>query len=137
MAISNSDIYLPPMQVIQEMWKKIGVNLELKVVDHPTYHRLSREDANPVVIYGAYRYPLTGTIYLTQFYHSDSAIGKPTASTNFSHYGEVTPGVDELLDKARSALRVEGQVDLWGEIGRASVGKEGVSTCRTRWSPLH
>lgn len=113
MAISNSDIYLPPMQIIQEMWKKIGVNLELNVVDHPTYHRLIRENVNPVVIYGAYRYPLTGTIYLTQFYHSISAIGTPTASINFSHYGEVIPGVDEEIDKARTELDPKVQVALW------------------------
>lgn len=121
MAISNSDIYLPPMQIAQEMWKRIGVNLELKVVDHPTYHRLIREDANPAVIYGAYRYPLTGTIYLTQFYHSESAIGKPTASTNFSHYGEVIPGVDELLDQAREELDEAKQIELWEEAQRKIV----------------
>ncbi|WP_051440706.1 ABC transporter substrate-binding protein [Ensifer aridi] len=113
MVISNSNIYLPPMQVIQEMWKQIGINLELKVVDHPTYHRLIREDVNPVVIYGAFRYPLTGTIYLTQFYHSKSAIGKPTASLNFSHYGEIIPGIDQLLDQALSELDEKKQVELW------------------------
>ncbi|AYG76826.1 ABC transporter substrate-binding protein [Rhizobium sp. CCGE532] len=118
MVISNSNIYLPPMQVIQEMWKRIGVNLELKVVDHPTYHRLIREDVNPVVIYGANRYPLTGTIILTQFFHSKSAIGKPSASLNFSHYGEVVPGVDELLDQARSELDQTKQVRLWEEAQR-------------------
>jgi len=118
MVISNSNIYLPPMQVIQEMWKQIGVKLELKVVDHPTYHRIIREDANPVVIYGANRYPLTGTKFLTQFYHSKSAIGKPTASLNFSHYGEVIPGVDELLDKARYELDQKKQVQLWEEAQR-------------------
>ncbi|MFD1985453.1 ABC transporter substrate-binding protein [Mesorhizobium newzealandense] len=118
MVCSNSNIYLSPMQVIQEMWKQIGVNLELKVVDHPTYHRLIREDVNPVVIYGAYRYPLTGTIYLTQFYHSKSAIGKPTASLNFSHYGEIIPGVDDLLDQARTELDQKKQVKLWEEAQR-------------------
>lgn len=118
MVCSNSNIYLPPMQVIQEMWKKIGVNLELKVVDHPTYHRLIREDVNPIVIYGAFRYPLTGTIYLTQFYHSKSAIGKPTASLNFSHYGEVIPGADDLLDQARYELDLKKQVKLWQEAQR-------------------
>ncbi|MHC2543279.1 peptide/nickel transport system substrate-binding protein [Sinorhizobium meliloti] len=118
MVISNSNIYLPPMQVIQEMWKQIGVHLELKVVDHPTYHRLIREDVNPVVIYGAYRYPLTGTVLLTQLYHSKSAIGRPTASLNFSHYGEVIPGVDELLDQARSELDQKKQVELWAKAQR-------------------
>ena len=113
MNISNSNIYLPPMQVIQEMWKKIGVELELKVVDHPTYHKLIRADANPVVIYGAYRYPLTGTRYLTQFYHSDSIVGKKTAIINFSHYGEALPGVDKYIDGARFELDQAKQIEMW------------------------
>ncbi|RJQ63570.1 MAG: polyamine ABC transporter substrate-binding protein [Desulfobacteraceae bacterium] len=113
MNISNSDIYLPPMQVIQEQWKKVGVDLKLNVVDHPTYHKLIRQNANPVIIYGAYRYPLTGNVYLTQFYHSDSIIGKKTAVINFSHYGEVLPGVDQYIDEARFELDVEKQKALW------------------------
>lgn len=115
MNISNSDIYLPPMQVIQEQWKKIGVDLKLNVVDHPTYHKLIRQDANPVIIYGAYRYPLTGNIYLTQFYHSESIVGKPTAIINFSHYGEALPGVDKYIDDARYELDMEKQKALWME----------------------
>jgi peptide/nickel transport system substrate-binding protein len=113
MNISNSNIYLPPMQVIQEQWKKIGVELELKVVDHPTYHQLIRKDANPVVIYGAYRYPLTGDAYLTQFYHSDAIVGKKTAIINFSHYGEAIPGIDKYLDEARFELDMKKQKTLW------------------------
>jgi peptide/nickel transport system substrate-binding protein len=113
MNISNSAIYLPPMQIIQEMWKKVGVELELKVVDHPTYHKLIRQDLNPVVIYGAYRYPLTGTRYFTQFYHSDSIVGKETAVINFSHYGEALPGVDKYIDNARFELDQAKQVALW------------------------
>ena len=113
MNISNSNIYLPPMQIIQEMWKKIGVALELKVVDHPTYHKLIRQDVNPVVIYGAYRYPLTGTRYFTQFYHSDSIVGKKTAVINFSHYGEALPGVDQHIDGARFELDQAKQVAMW------------------------
>jgi len=113
MNISNSDIYLPPMQVIQEQWKKIGVDIALNVVDHPTYHKLIRQDANPVIIYGAYRYPLTGNVYLTQFFHSESIIGKKTAVINFSHYGDALPGVDQYLDEARFDLNVENQKALW------------------------
>lgn len=113
MNISNSNIYLPPMQVIQEHWKKIGVHLKLNVVDHPTYHKLIRQDTNPVVIYGAYRYPLTGNIYLTQFYHSDSIVGKPSAIINFSHYGEALPGVDQYIDDARYEIDLAKQKALW------------------------
>lgn len=116
--VSNNAIYLPPMQVIQEQWKKVGVNLELKVVDHPTYHRLIREDVNPIVIYGAFRYPLTGTLYFEQFFRSSSAIGKPTAVTNFSHYGEVIPGIDKEIEAAKYELDAEKQKALWAEAQR-------------------
>jgi peptide/nickel transport system substrate-binding protein len=101
------------MQIIQEMWKKVGVELELKVVDHPTYHKLIRKDVNPVVIYGAYRYPLTGTRYFTQFYHSDSIVGKKTAIINFSHYGEALPGVNKYIDGARFELDQAKQIQMW------------------------
>jgi peptide/nickel transport system substrate-binding protein len=111
--MASADIYLPPMQVIQEQWKKIGVNLDIKVVDEPTYHRLIREDANPVVIYGAFRYPLTGRIYLQQFYHSASTVGKPTASVNFSHFGDAIPGIDDELTNAAYNADPAQQVALW------------------------
>lgn len=126
MNISNSNIYLPPMQVIQEQWKKIGVQLDLNVVDHPTYHKLIRQDVNPVVIYGAYRYPLTGNIFLTQFYHSDSIVGKPTAIINFSHYGEALPGVDKYIDEARYELDVAKQKALWAA-AQKQIKKDAVS----------
>ncbi|WP_085028667.1 ABC transporter substrate-binding protein [Ensifer aridi] len=111
--MSNNEIYLPIMQVLQEQWKKAGMVVDLKVVDHPTYHRLIREDANPVVIYGAFRYPLTGRVYLSQFYKGSSAIGKPTAVTNFSHLGDAIPGVDDELAKAELSVDVAEQIHLW------------------------
>jgi peptide/nickel transport system substrate-binding protein len=111
--VSNNAIYLPPMQVIQEQWRRIGVNLTFRVVDHPTYHRLIREDVAPVVIYGAFRYPLTGNNYLRQFYHSSAAIGTPTAATNFSHFGEGGGGVDAELDAAVREVDGARQRALW------------------------
>jgi len=116
--MSNSNIYLPPMQVIQEQWKKIGVAVDIKVVDHPTYHRLIREDANPLIIYGAFRYPLTGRIYLNQFYSGASAIGKPTAIVNFSHFGDAVPGADDALSAADRTSDGNEQIRLWGEAQR-------------------
>ena len=114
--MSNSNIYLPTMQVIQEQWKKVGVNIELKVVDHPTYHRLIRQDLNPVVLYGAFRFPMTGQMYFDQFYAGSSSIGKPTAITNFTHYGDTIKGVDDLLAKATYNPNEAEQLRLWGEV---------------------
>jgi len=124
--MSNSAIYLPPMQVIQEQWKKIGVNLQLKVVDHPTYHRMIREDANHVVLYGAFRFPMTGQLYFDQFYAGAASIGKPTAVTNFMHYGDTLPGVDDLLAKASYNPDGAEQLRLWQE-AQKKVADDAVS----------
>lgn len=120
--MSNSNIYLPPIQVLQEQWKKIGVNMEIKVVDHPTYHRLIREDANPIVLYGAFRYPLTGQLYFDQFYNGASIIGKPTAITNFAHYS----GVDDLLAKASYNPDGAEQIKLWQQ-AQKKIAEDAVS----------
>ncbi|MGK7871111.1 ABC transporter substrate-binding protein [Falsiroseomonas sp. E2-1-a20] len=112
--VSNNSIYLPPMQVLQEQWKKVGVNLDLRVVDHPTYHRLIRENVAPVVIYGAYRYPLTGRLYFDQFYHSGATVGRPTAITNFSHFS----GADAEIEAARFETDAEKQKQLWITVQR-------------------
>lgn len=116
--VSSIDLYLPAMQLLQEQWKKIGFTINLKVVDHPTFHRLIREDVNPLVVYSAARFPPTAQPYLDQFFHSAASIGKPTAITNFSHYGESMPGIDNLLDKARFSPNAKEQMQLWAEAQR-------------------
>jgi peptide/nickel transport system substrate-binding protein len=111
--ISSSVLYLPVMQVLQEQWKQAGIDVVLKVVDHPTFHRMIRQDASSLVIYNADRYPKTAQVYYDQFYAGPAAIGKPTAITNFSHYGDAVPGIDDLLDKSRHATDPEEAKRLW------------------------
>jgi peptide/nickel transport system substrate-binding protein len=53
-------------------------------------------------------------IYLTQFFHSRSTIGTPTAVTNFSHY----TSIDNLLDEARVSSRPDEQKRMWQEAQR-------------------
>jgi len=107
--VSNNNIYSPPMQIIQDQWRKVGVDLKLAVVDHPTYHRQIRQNLNPAVIYGAYRYPLDGNRYLNEFFHSRSMVGKPTAATNFSHFDKA----DALLDQALTEKDLQKRIELW------------------------
>ncbi len=115
---STIDLYLPAMQLLQEQWRKIGVTLDIRTVDHPSFHRLIRDDIAPVVIYSAARYPNTAQIYLEQFFAAEASIGKPRAITNFSHYGAVIPGIDDLLDKARFSADAAEQKRLWEEAQR-------------------
>lgn len=121
MKCSESSLYLPFVKIIQEQWSKIGVKLNIEVVDHSTYHSLIREDANPIVLYAAGRRPIAD-VYLTQWYHSDSIVTKSTGVTNFSHYGEVdadgdgeVDSIDDLIEEARFELNPEKQKDLYAQ----------------------
>ena len=111
--------YLACFEQIAEMWRPLGVELKIEVVDHTTYHHNIRKNLNDVVIYYAPRPPFADS-YLTQFYYSKSIIGKPTGITNFSHYGDVDAdgdgvidSIDSLIEEARSELNPEKQKQLY------------------------
>ena len=103
---SESDNYLRPLKIVQEQLRQVGINFEIKVVDHSTYHKLIREDKNALVIYGGVRLPIAETL-LNQFYAKSSIVGSKTAVTNFSHYGEAMPGIDAYLEKANATSDLE------------------------------
>jgi len=105
---SESTSYLNAYQNLQAQWAEIGVELNITVVDHSSMHSLIREDANPLVVYMAWR--PNADVYLTRFYHSDSIVvtgAKP--DTNFSHY----TGIDDLIEAARVEIDAEAQIDMW------------------------
>lgn len=106
--VSKRPPLLAPMEIVQEQLRKVGIKVELDVVDHATYHSQIRKDLSPLVIYGAARFPIADT-YLTQFYHSRSIVATPTAVTNFSH----NKVADAEIDAARSEVDPGKQLELW------------------------
>lgn len=99
---------LTTMQVVQSQLKASGINLELALVDHPTFHAQIRQDLSQIVYYGAARFPVADT-FLTQFFDSASSIGKPTAVTNFAHCDVA----DAEIKAARTEPDIEKQKALW------------------------
>jgi peptide/nickel transport system substrate-binding protein len=106
--ISKRPPLLAPMQIIQEQLRRVGITLDLEVVEHATYHAQIREDLSPLVLYGAARFPIADT-YLTKFYHSASIVGTPTAVTNFSH----VKVADAAIEAARAEVNPAKQAALW------------------------
>lgn len=106
--VSNISSILPIMEVVQNQLGKAGIRLDMKVVDHPTYHEQIRKDASAIVFYGAARYPVADT-YLTQFYDSAATVGTPTAITNFSHCS----AGDAAIRAARVEMDPARQIALW------------------------
>jgi len=101
---------LNTMQIVQAELKKAGIDLQLEVVDHPTFHAQIRKDLSQVVMYSAARLPVAD-VYLTQFFHSRSIVGTPTAVTNFSHCAMA----DKEIDGARAETDLAKQKALWKE----------------------
>ena len=111
--VTEREDYRTHMEVIQEQLRRVGIKLDLKVVDHSTYHTRSREDANPLVLYLTAPYP-AADVLLTQFFHSKAIVGTPTGVTNFSHYNKI----DDIIDKSRVEMNPEKQKALYVEAQR-------------------
>jgi peptide/nickel transport system substrate-binding protein len=108
--ITERASYRRSTENIQAQWKRVGVNLKLNVVDHPTYHTKIRQGINPVTMYICMR--PNADIFLSWFFHSDSIVvsGKQPV-TNFAHYS----GLDSLIEQARATTDSAKQVSLWQE----------------------
>ncbi len=107
---SERESYLKNYQSMQAQLAEVDIELEIEVVDHSSMHQLIREDANPIVIYVAWR--PNADVYLTRFYHSDSVVvsgAKP--DTNFSHYEEI----DDMIEDARIESNPDKQAEMWKE----------------------
>ncbi len=111
--VSSITSQLPIMEVVQAQLRRANIRLEMDVVEHATYHARIRENLSQLTFYGAARYPVADS-YLSQFYHSAAAPGRPTMSLNFSHCS----AADAQIDAARSEADGARQLALWAEAQR-------------------
>jgi peptide/nickel transport system substrate-binding protein len=111
--VSNISAQQPIMEQVQAQLRRAGITLDMDIVDHPTYHQRIRQDLSGLTFYGAARFPVADS-YLTQFYHSAAAPGKPTMSLNFAHCAVA----DDLIDAARREPDAARQMALWAEAQR-------------------
>src|SRR5206468_10479441 len=70
---TNRPGMLSMMEVVQAQLRKVGIVLDMEVVEHATFHANIRKDMSPIVHYAAGRFPIAD-VYLTQFYHSRSIV---------------------------------------------------------------
>lgn len=110
LAVNSSEMtgYRRIYENMQAQLAEVGIDLAVNVVDHSTMHALIREDANPIIVYIAWR--PNADAFLTRFFHSDSiVITGANPDTNFAHYDQI----DDLIEQARASTSSEEQVDLW------------------------
>jgi peptide/nickel transport system substrate-binding protein len=111
--VSNISAQRPFMEIMQAQLAKVGIKMDMQVVDHPTYQSQIRKDASALVFYGAARFPIADT-YLSEFFHSRAIVGTPTAASNFSHCSVA----DRDIEAARVAPDPAAQLAIWKEAQR-------------------
>ncbi len=121
--VSEREEYKTNALIIQEQLRKVGIQLNLRLVDHASYHNDIRRDLDAMVMYSSGQPPLTQAV-LNAFYNSAAIVGKPTRNMNFSHYGDVAGNADALMAKAnaetddakRLAMLRQVQIDILREV---------------------
>jgi peptide/nickel transport system substrate-binding protein len=110
--ISKSFFYPKVLTLAQEQLKKAGINVELQVVEHATYHENIRKNLNPFVLYGGTR--LTDADPWLSLFFDGSEIPNPATGnkgTNFAHYR----AIDDLLAKGRVERDVKKRAAIYAE----------------------
>jgi peptide/nickel transport system substrate-binding protein len=110
--ISKSFFYPKVLTLAQEQLKKVGIIVELQVVEHATYHENIRKNLDPFVLYGGTRIT-DADPWLSLFFDSreipDPATGNK--GTNFAHY----KGIDDLLHAGRVERDVKKRAAIYAE----------------------
>jgi peptide/nickel transport system substrate-binding protein len=118
MVMTQEPNSLALMQVVQAQLKRVGINLDMNVVEHATYHQMIRQDVSQMSFYAAARFPVAD-VYLSQFFHSRSTVKTPTAVTNFAHCN----AADTEIDAARTEVDKAKQETDWAEAQRKIVAQ--------------
>ncbi len=118
MVMTQEPNSLALMQVVQAQLKRVGINVDMNVVEHATYHQMIRQDVSQMSFYAAARFPVAD-VYLTQFFHSRSTVKTPTAVTNFAHCN----AADAEIDAARTEVDKAKQEADWAEAQRKIVAQ--------------
>jgi len=97
---SQREDYRAIMLIVQDLMRKVGVNINLTLIDHTTFHANNRKDMNALPQYSS-SYPPVPSLPLADNLAAAFAV-KPDGSggTNYSKYGVLMPGIDELLAAA-------------------------------------
>jgi peptide/nickel transport system substrate-binding protein len=100
---SARDDYSSLMLIVQDHLRKVGVNMDLRLIDHAAFHADALKDLDSFTIRGGAYSPVPTMPFLKEL-SADGDV-KPDGhgnGSNFSHYGVAIPGIDALVGQAMS-----------------------------------
>lgn len=110
--ISKSFFYPKVLTLAQEQLRKVGITVELQIVEHATFHENIRKNLNPFVLYGGTRIT-DADPWLTLFFDSKEIPDPATGNkgTNFAHYR----AIDDLLAAGRVERDQKKRAQIYAE----------------------
>src|SRR6266446_2002405 len=110
--ISKSFFYPKVLTLAQEQLKKVGIIVELQVVEHATFHENIRKNLDPFVLYGGTRIT-DADPWLSLFFDSKEIPDPATGNkgSNFAHYR----AIDDLLIAGRVERDVKKRAAIYHE----------------------
>jgi peptide/nickel transport system substrate-binding protein len=100
--VSQREDYASIMLMIQEQLRGSGITLDLKIIDHTTFHADNRQDKNALALYSSSFPPVPTLTLASQLAASAEVKADGKGQGNYSHYGVAIPGIDDLLAKAQN-----------------------------------
>lgn len=113
---SKREDYASTMLIVQEQIRQAGFNMDLKIGDHTAYHADNRSDKNTLAMHSSSYPPIPTQVYLQQLAKASEVKSDGNGGINYSHYGVVMPGIDDLLDKALNATNFKDYEDACRKI---------------------
>lgn len=104
--------YASLMLMVQEMWRQVGVDMTMQTVDHTSYHTQMAHDVNALILNSKSFAPVPTQIPFANY--AASSVVKPDGSggENYSHYGVLMGGIDDLLNQAMNEANLEARQAL-------------------------
>ena len=96
--MSTREDYSSNMLIVQEQLRKVGMNMDMSMIDHTTYHLNNRKNLNTLVMFSSSYPPTLAQIFIDQLAKESEVKADGTGGINFSHYGAVMPGIDGALE---------------------------------------
>jgi len=116
--ISKREDYTTNALLVQDQLKKVGITLNVSLVDHATYHSDNRKDKNPIVIQSGPNTETAARWNATYFASGSNTLPDGRGGNNFSHYGVAVPGIDAELAAARAESDGKKQASMLRDIER-------------------
>jgi peptide/nickel transport system substrate-binding protein len=107
------------MLIVQDQLRKVGVIMDLRLIDHAAFHSDALKDLDTFTMRGGSYSPVPTMPFLNEL-SADGDV-KPDGrgnGNNFSHYGMAIPGIDALVDQAMSEPDLGRRLALCQDIER-------------------